>query len=82
MGLGDGLVLSPRLDNLTSVQALLTGLINGERNKGLNVAALFDHEEIGSRTKQGAGSLLLLNLLEKINASLGKSVEQAQESLL
>ncbi len=81
VGIGDGLVLSPRLDNLTSVQALLTGLINGERNKGLNVAALFDHEEIGSRTKQGAGSLLLLNLLEKINASLGKSVEQAQESL-
>lgn len=80
-GLRQELVLSPRLDNLTSVQSLLTGLINGSRDKGLNVVALFDHEEIGSRTKQGAGSLLLLNLLQKINTSMGKSKEQEWESL-
>ncbi len=43
--------------------------------------ALFDHEEVGSRTKQGAGSLLLLNLLEKISDSFGKTAAQTKESL-
>lgn len=69
------------MDNLTSVQSLLTGLICGKREIGLNVAAFFDHEEVGSRTKQGAGSLMLLTLLEKINASLGKTEEQMRQSL-
>jgi aspartyl aminopeptidase len=80
-GIQEEFILSPRLDNLTSVQSLLTGLIRGKREIGLNVAAFFDHEEVGSRTKQGAGSLMLLTLLEKINASLGKTEEQMRQSL-
>ncbi|TGY97350.1 M18 family aminopeptidase [Petralouisia muris] len=80
-GIQEEFILSPRLDNLTSVQSLLTGLIRGKREIGLNVAAFFDHEEVGSRTKQGAGSLMLLTLLEKINASLGKTEEQMRQRL-
>ncbi len=80
-GMEDELLLSPRLDNLTSVQALLTGIIEGKQKKGINVIALFDHEEIGSRTKQGAGSLLLLNVLEKICDSFGKTTTQTKESI-
>ncbi len=80
-GMKEEFLLSPRLDNLTSVQALLTGLIEGEREKGINVIALFDHEEVGSRTKQGAGSLLLVNVLEKIYDSFGKTGIQTKESL-
>ena len=52
--MGKELISAPRLDNLTSVQALLDGIITGEREDGINLIALFDHEEIGSRTKQGA----------------------------
>ena len=63
------------------MQALLTGQINSNPKKGLNLIALFDHEEIGSKTKQGADSMLLLSLLEKINDSLGKTPEQAREGL-
>ena len=81
VGMQEEFIMSPRLDNLTSVHALLEGLINGRREKGLNVAAFFDHEEIGSQTKQGAGSLLLVNLLEKICSSLGKTDMQTMESL-
>lgn len=80
-GVQEELILSPRLDNLTSVQALLTGLIRSRRETGLNVAAFFDHEEVGSQTKQGAGSLLLLTLLEKINDSMRKTEEQTRQSL-
>lgn len=80
-GMEEELLLSPRLDNLTSVQALLTGIIEGKQKKGSNVIALFDHEEIGSETKQGAGSLLLLNVLEKICDSFGKTTAQTKESI-
>lgn len=81
LGMEEEFLLSPRLDNLTSVQALLTGLIEGKRKSGINVIALFDHEEIGSRTKQGAGSMLLLDVLEKICDSFGKTIVQTKGSL-
>ncbi|MBU9724818.1 M18 family aminopeptidase [Diplocloster modestus] len=72
IGMDGEFISAPRLDNLTSVQALLTGLMEGERRQGINVIALFDHEEIGSRTKQGAGSLWLNTVLEKIMAGFGR----------
>lgn len=80
-GINGELILSPRLDNLTSVQALLTGIIEADRAKGVNVIALFDHEEVGSRTKQGAGSMLLVNLLQQILGSLGEEPAQWHKSL-
>ena len=64
-------ISSPRIDNLTSVKACLSGLFRGDSQEGLHVAALFDNEEVGSRTKQGAGSLVLPMLLERIYLALG-----------
>ena len=61
----------PRLDNQTSCFALLYALIHGGRGDGINVIALYDNEEIGSRSKQGADSALLTMLLERIYAALG-----------
>ena len=71
VGLQDEFVSAPRLDNLTSTQALIEGITAGERKKGLNMMVVFDHEEIGSRSKQGAASTLLATVLEKIYLSLG-----------
>ena len=85
VGIENDLIVSPRLDNLTSVQALVSGLIGGDRDKGINLIALFDHEEIGSKSKQGAGSLLLLQLLEKISRCFGmddKTREFIYDSML
>ena len=81
VGMGKELISAPRLDNLTSVQALLDGIITGEREDGINLIALFDHEEIGSRTKQGAGSMLLRDVVEKIQISLGRDACQVKEAL-
>lgn len=64
-------VSSPRLDNLTSVYGLMEGITTSVRKEGINLAAYFDHEEIGSRTKQGAASLLLRDVLTRILQSLG-----------
>lgn len=71
VGLKDEFVSAPRLDNLTSTQALIDGITEGTRDKGLNMMVVFDHEEIGSRSKQGACSTLLASVLEKIYISLG-----------
>jgi aspartyl aminopeptidase len=72
LGIEEEFITSPRLDNLTSVQAALSGIINGCQEEGIHVIALFDHEEIGSRTKQGAGSNILALILEKILLAFGR----------
>lgn len=74
VGLKDEFVSAPRLDNLTSTQALIEGITAGNRQKGLNMMVVFDHEEIGSRSKQGAASTLLTTILEKIYVSLGMTM--------
>ena len=39
----------------------------------MNMIALFDHEEIGNGTKQGAGSILLHDMLVRILSECGFS---------
>ncbi len=75
LGLAGELVSAPRLDNITSVEACLQGIITAstkaQKLSGIRFAAFFDNEEIGSRTKQGAGSGILLEVLERIYLALG-----------
>lgn len=71
---------APRIDNLSSVLAILNGLMEGGRD-AVNVAAFFDHEEIGSRTKQGAGSMVLSMVLEKISSGLNLDRTQFLQGL-
>ncbi len=73
VGLKDEFVSAPRLDNLTSTQAIVEGIVRNTRENGLNMMIVFDHEEIGSRSKQGAASTLLSTILEKIYVSLDLS---------
>lgn len=76
VGFHNTLLSSPRLDNITSVRACVQGLLRGKRREGLNVIALFDNEEVGSQSKQGAASAWLSFVLERIYASFGKPREQ------
>lgn len=73
VGLEDEFVSAPRLDNLTSTQALIEGITAEQRTRGINMMIVFDHEEVGSRSKQGAASTLVTTYLEKIYSSLGLS---------
>lgn len=70
-GLHREFLSAPRLDNLTSVQACLRGISAGMRENGINMILLYDNEEIGSRTKQGAFSSVTERVLEKIFLALG-----------
>lgn len=80
IGLHDDFISSPRLDNLNSCSALVSAIMDAKRTEGLNLIALFDHEEIGSRTKQGAGSILLHDMLLRILKAVGRE-ESAERDL-
>lgn len=81
VGVKEEFISAPRLDNLTSVHAILTGLTEGKRTHGINMGIVFDHEEIGSRTKQGAGSTLLTVVLEKIYDAFGYTSLEMQSAV-
>lgn len=65
----------PQLDDLECAFASLKGFLSGSNEKNVNVFACFDNEEVGSGTKQGAGSTFLYDVLWRINLSLGKDEE-------
>lgn len=62
------LISAPRIDNVSSVSATIAALTDEKTtdHSNLNVIALFDNEEIGSRSKQGADSIVLQSIIERI----------------
>lgn len=63
-------VSAPRLDDLQCVFASLTAFIAADAIKSVPVMAVFDNEEVGSSTKQGADSDFLQKILTKISKCL------------
>lgn len=59
-------VSAPRLDDLQCAFALLHGFLQAEQPKKIPVYALFDNEEVGSLTKQGADSTFLEDVLRRL----------------
>jgi len=70
-GLNDEFISIGRQDDLAMAEAGLKAIANSEIQKASNVLVLFDNEEVGSATKQGANSPMLSHLLERIVESLG-----------
>ncbi len=60
------LILCPRLDDLESVYASLRGFLTADNTASVPVFAIFDNEEVGSETKQGAASTFLYDTLNRI----------------
>lgn len=75
VGANDEFVTSGRLDDLSMVHAATTALLESESVDMTQVVAIFDNEETGSGTKQGAASPELDYLLRRINLALGGSEE-------
>lgn len=75
VGLDNDFINSGRLDDLSMVHAGLTALLNSDVSDATQVLAIFDNEETGSGTKQGAHSPVLRNLLERINFNEGSTPE-------
>ena len=71
-------IAAPRLDNLASCHAGLVALIDAPQGPAAGrVVVLYDHEEVGSRSAQGAAGPLLADLLARIVAASKGVAEQA-----
>ena len=67
VGLKAEFISSGRLDDLSMVHAGLEALLSADTApETTQVLAIFDNEETGSQTKQGAGSPFLATLLQRI----------------
>ena len=83
-GVRDEFIGSSRLDDQECVWCTLDGFIDAAKDSDashttseyVNMLCVFDNEEVGSRTKQGADSNFLENLIDRINDNLGRSREE------
>ena len=64
-------ISAPRLDDLQCAFAALQGFLTAGESQSAAVYCLFDNEEVGSQTKQGAASTFLRETLERICDALG-----------
>ncbi len=64
-----------RLDDLQCAYGSLQGFLQAEKQKHIALWCVFDNEEVGSGTKQGAASTFLYDTLTRMNSSLGCTQE-------
>lgn len=74
-GVHDEFLSSGRLDDLSMCFAGLEAMIDTDTADATKVLAIFDNEETGSQTKQGAGSPFLAMMLQRITLAQSGSVE-------
>lgn len=77
-GLNEELLFSPRLDNLEMSFCSTVGLMNSvnsssslDDEESIRLISLFDHEEIGSKTAQGADSNFLSAIIRRLSVLPG-----------
>ncbi len=76
VGANDEFVMAPQIDNLECSYGLIKALLNSICKDSISVCALFDNEEIGSSTMQGANSTFLSDVLKRISIAYKKSEEE------
>ena len=69
-GANKELMISPRQDDLSCVFASLEGLLSAKQGNYIAVSVVFDNEEVGSLTRQGAASTFLKDTMERIAQAL------------
>ena len=80
------LIYSARMDNLAMSHAAIVALGRAaqdvEASDGIvAVAALFDHEEVGSQSAYGAESAMLPRILERLSRRRGRSFDEHARAL-
>lgn len=71
IGLDDAFIAGPRLDDLECAYAGIAALVSAKPQAYADLCVIFDNEEVGSGTKQGADSTFLKDVLERICNRLG-----------
>lgn len=81
LGADQEFILAPRLDDLQCAYGCMRALTESEPTGYINVCVVFDNEEIGSGTKQGADSTFLSDTLKRIWRALGGKNESYRQAL-
>lgn len=82
VGLNNEFISSGRLDDLSMVHAGMEAMIaESAKPEASKVLAIFDNEETGSGTKQGAGSNFLMSLIQRIVLAQGGSLDDYYRSV-
>lgn len=71
LGADGEFILCPRLDDLQCAFGLLEGFLRAESPKAMPVLCLFDNEEVGSQTRQGAMSTFFYDTLRRVCLARG-----------
>ena len=74
IGKNNEMILSPRIDNLTCTYATLESFLESTNEENINIMCIFNSEEIGSLTKEGADSSFLIDTLKRICASINSDI--------
>ncbi|MFI3207284.1 MAG: M18 family aminopeptidase, partial [Clostridia bacterium] len=74
-------ILSPKLDDLQCAFTSLKALCDADNTSQINLAVILDNEEVGSRTKQGANSTFLFDVLTRISSCSEKNAEDYRVAL-
>lgn len=80
-GAEEEFVSAPRLDDLQCAFGCLRGFLQAENVRKAGVLCVFDNEEVGSDSRQGANSELLNDVLYRVWAALGRSDAQYRAAL-
>lgn len=75
LGIDGEYIVSPKLDDLECALGCMAGFISADDSQSISVCCIFDNEEVGSETKQGAASSLLRDTLRRICLALGYNEE-------
>lgn len=74
-------IAAPKLDDLECAFGCFRAFLAAEERGTIPVCCVFDNEEVGSATRQGAGSALLRDTLRRIVRALGLDEEDYQTML-
>ena len=72
-GAGDAFFSCGRIDDLECAWGCVKAMAGAEARENIHVCAVFDNEEVGSRSKQGADSTFLHDTLTRVGFALGAS---------
>lgn len=76
LGAGEEFISAPRLDDLECAFSAITAFLQSENTENCTICAVFDNEETGSMTRQGAGSTMLSDVIDRICLWAGKNAQE------
>lgn len=81
VGMNDEFISSGKLDDLSSAYTSLLGFIKAKSSSSIDVLTIFDNEEVGSLTRQGANSTFLKDTLKRISDDIFKEKDSYERAV-